>query len=406
MKKRTKAVIAVLLTVSGMMSQTFIPVVYAEKQSVATSVKVDAVSAEVAYGDAVSEQAVTESPLPTETPVQTPLPNPIRVKGKTANIDLGPKTVLKKSKVLSISGAKGALSFKKISGNKKIRINGSNGKVTVKERLAKGTYIVRVKVTAAGNDMYRAGALTKSFKIRVSATSLSSADSYNYNKKVNFGLSYNGHNRPGACAPYSGFSFKKWGAMYVKHPDKKEIYLTFDCGYDNGNTVKVLNTLKKKKVKAIFFITKGFLDDKPGLVKRMKREGHLVGNHTMSHPYMYNCSDEKIRSELTGMEKLMKQKTGYKMDRFIRPPYGSFSIRVLKTAKELGYKTVLWSLAWYDYDEAHQPSVSSVVDKFRNRYHKGMIPLLHITSSADTQALPQIISYMKSKKYKFCQFSS
>ena len=104
------------------------------------------------------------------------------------------------------------------------------------------------------------------------------------------------------------------------------------------------------------------------------------------------------------MEKLMKKKTGYKMDRYFRPPYGSFSIRVLDTVKKLGYRTVLWSNAWLDYDNAHQPSVSSVVDKFRYRYHKGMIPLMHITSSADTAALPQIISFMKSKNYKFCTF--
>ncbi len=406
MKKKTTAVIAMLLTISGMMSQTFIPIVYAEKQSSAESVAGGTVSGTAATGSAVSESAVTESPAPTVEPVQTLLPNPISVKGKTASVELGPKKVLKRSKVLSISGAKGALSYKKISGNKKIKINKTTGKVTVGERLSSGTYIVRVKVTAAGDDVYRSGALTKSFKIRVTPTNLSSSDTYNYNKKVNFGLSYNGHNKPGACAPYSGFSFKKFGAMYVKHPDKKEIFLTFDCGYDNGNTVKVLNTLKKKKVKAIFFITKHFIEKKPDLVKRMKREGHLVGNHTMSHPHLYDCSDDKIREELTGMEKLMKQKTGYKMDRYMRPPYGSFSIRALKTMKELGYKTVLWSLAWFDYDEAHQPAVSTVVDQFRNRYHKGMIPLMHITSSADTAALPEIISFMKSKKYKFCQFKS
>ena len=276
--------------------------------------------------------------------------------------------------------------------------------MTVGERLNSGTYTVRVKVTATGDDVYRAGALTKSFKIRVSPVSLSWSDKNNYNRKVNFGLMYNGHKKPGACAPYSGFSFKKFDTMYVRHSNKKAVYLTFDCGYDNGNTVKVLNTLKKKKIKAIFFITKLFLEEKPKLVKRMKKEGHLVGNHTMQHPYMYNCSNDRIKREILGMEKLMKKKTGYRMDRYFRPPYGSFSIRVLDQVKKLGYKTVLWSNAWLDYDNNHQPSVSSVVDKFRNRYHKGMIPLLHITSSADTKALPGIISFMKSKKYKFCSF--
>ncbi len=408
MNKRSVACIAILLTVSGMMFQTFIPEVYAEKHAV-TQKKNDIgtdTSSEVepATGSAVSGSAATPAPEPTIVPPERLLPNPIRVTGKTVNTDLGPRTVLKRFKVLSVSGAKGKLSYKKISGNKKIRINKNTGKITVRERLGSGLYTVRVKVTAAGDETHRSGAITRSFKVRVKPTDLSSSDSCYYNKKINFWLSYKGHDKPWGSGAYDGFSFKKFNAMYVRHPNKKEIYLTFDCGYDNGNTAKVLNTLKKKKVKAIFFITKHFITEKPELVKRMKKEGHLVGNHTMNHPHLYDCSDEKIREELVGMEKLMKQKTGYRMDRFLRPPYGSFSIRVMKTAKEFGYKTVLWSLAWFDYDESKQPSVSSVVAKFADRHHKGMIPLMHITSSADTQALPQIIDFMKKQKYKFCQF--
>lgn len=228
-----------------------------------------------------------------------------------------------------------------------------------------------------------------------------------YTKSINWGLSFPAvHGKPSGTVPFYGFSLKKFDAMYVRHPKKKEIYLTFDCGYDNGLTGKILDTLKKKKVKAIFFITKSYLEEKPGMVKRMKREGHLVGSHTMTHPYLSKCSVKKIRSELKGLAKLMKQKTGYRIDKYLRPPYGNYSIRSLLVTKNLGYKTVFWSLAWYDWDPNDQPSVDTVVNKFKQRYHKGMIPLMHIVSKADTEALPKIIDYMRSLKYKFKTFDS
>ena len=234
---------------------------------------------------------------------------------------------------------------------------------------------------------------------------LTAKERANYSKSVNWGLVFHGHSKPAGCVPFNGFSLKKFNMMYVRHKTKKEIYLTFDCGYEGGYTKRILNTLKKKKVKAIFFVTKCFLEEQPKLVKRMKKEGHLVGSHTMNHPYMAKCSNARIKKEIKGLEKLMKKKTGYKIDKFFRPPYGNYSIRVLNELRKMGYKTVLWSLAWYDYDENNQPAVSTVVNQFKRRYHKGMIPLLHNISSADTKALPQIISFMKKKGYKFRIFT-
>lgn len=97
----------------------------------------------------------------------------------------------------------------------------------------------------------------------------------------------------------------------------------------------------------------------------------------------------------------MKKKTGYKLDKFVRPPEGNYSELALKTMQDMGYTTVLWSLAWYDYNPADQPTTDYVVGRFKSYYHKGMIPLLHAISKADTKALPKIIKYMKLKKYEF-----
>lgn len=220
-------------------------------------------------------------------------------------------------------------------------------------------------------------------------------------KTVNWGLSYHGHERPGGDVPYTGFSLKKYDTLYVGNTKKKVIYLTFDCGYENGHTKQILDILKKNKIHAIFFVTRPYILENSKLVKRMKKEGHLVGNHTTNHPRLSGCSTKRIQDEVKGVEKAMKKTTGYSLDKFIRPPEGNYSIHALKTLQSMGYTTVLWSLAWYDYEESNQPAVSSVVGKFKNYYHKGMVPLIHVISSADTKALPQIISFMKSKKYKF-----
>lgn len=209
------------------------------------------------------------------------------------------------------------------------------------------------------------------------------------------------HQTPEGSYPFSGLKLKNYNALYIGNTKEKVMYFSFDCGYENGNTASILDTLKKNDIKAIFFVTKDFVNSKPNLVKRMKKEGHLVGNHTCTHPDLSKQSVSRIQSEVRGVEKIMKEKTGYTMDKYIRPPMGNYSEKVLKVLQDMGYTTVFWSLAWYDYEEKDQPSVSYVVDRFKLYYHKGMLPLIHNTSSADTKALPQIISFMKSKNYRF-----
>lgn len=209
------------------------------------------------------------------------------------------------------------------------------------------------------------------------------------------------HQTPRVGYPYEGFRLEDYNAFYVGNTREKIVYLTFDCGYENGNTGAILDTLKKYDVKAVFFVTGQFVKTSPDLIRRMKREGHLVGNHTSSHINMATSSVDEIVSQIRSLEKTMKETTGYSMDKFVRPPCGEYNERALKVLQDMGYHTVFWSLAWYDYDVNNQPSVASVVQKFVSYHHKGMIPLMHNTSTADTRALPRIIKYLKSQGYAF-----
>lgn len=210
------------------------------------------------------------------------------------------------------------------------------------------------------------------------------------------------HKKPGGSGPY-GWKLSKDGAYYVgKHSKKdKVIYLTFDCGYEAGYTKRILKILKKHDVRALFFVTKPYITENPGIVKKMKKAGHLVGNHTSTHPRMAKLSVGRIKKEIKDCERAMKKLTGYDMDPFLRPPEGNFSIRSVKVAQSMGYATIFWSLAYYDYDTAHQPGADFVKEKFRVYHHNGMIPLIHACSKSNTEALSSVIRMLKRKGYRF-----
>ena len=226
---------------------------------------------------------------------------------------------------------------------------------------------------------------------------------------VAFGLNLtDDHKRP-TCEKPSGVTLSDYGTYYYdKNAYKagdKVMYLTFDCGYENGNTPKILKALKDADVKAVFFVTEPFIKEHSDLVKQMKEEGHLVGNHTCTHPRLAEKSTAQVKKELTQCAKTMKKLTGYDMDPYMRPPEGVYSVRVMKIAQDLGYATMLWSLAIYDYDEENQPGAQYVVDKFNKHHFCGMMPLLHAISSSDAEALPDVISEMTDKGYRFGEVS-
>ncbi len=194
---------------------------------------------------------------------------------------------------------------------------------------------------------------------------------------------------------------EKYDGFYLGDIKKKDIYLTFDNGYENGYTEKILDVLKEKKVPATFFITGQYIKDQPELVKRMVNEGHIIGNHSWHHPDLTTISDEKLRSEIQQIETEVKQLTGQKEMKYLRPPRGIFSERTLAITKEMGYYNVLWSLAFLDWKVDQQRGWQYSYDSVMKQIHPGAVILLHSISSDNAGALAKIIDDLRTKGYQF-----
>lgn len=195
---------------------------------------------------------------------------------------------------------------------------------------------------------------------------------------------------------------KQYNAFYVQDTDSKNIYLTFDAGYENGNTSAILDALKKHQVPATFFVVGNFLSQNPDLIKRMEKEGHIIGNHTMTHPNMSKISTkEAFQKELSDVEAIYKEVTGNEMIKFYRPPQGIYSTLNLSMAKELGYHTFFWSLAYVDWYQDNQPDPQEAITKLTNRIHPGAIVLLHSTSSTNALILDELLSKWEQMGYSF-----
>lgn len=188
---------------------------------------------------------------------------------------------------------------------------------------------------------------------------------------------------------------------YDEHPRGKVMYLTFDCGYENGYTEQMLDVLKKHKAPAAFFVTGHYIKDSARIVKRMKKEGHVVGNHTCNHPSMPAKSNEELTREIVELEKYMKQYTGYEMDKVFRPPSGEYSERTLQLTRDLGYKTCFWSMAYLDYDVNNQPGKEYVTEHFKQYHHNGAIALIHNVSSSNAEALDEVLTNLEKEGYTF-----
>lgn len=194
----------------------------------------------------------------------------------------------------------------------------------------------------------------------------------------------------------------KYDAYYVNPKcKKKKIFLTFDCGYENGFTPKILDVLKKQKIVAAFFVTKPFIREGRELVRRMKKEGHIVGNHTVHHKSMPTLSDRDNKQEIIDCAEYCKEATGYDMDHFIRPPMGEYNEKTLKLTKSMGYKTIFWSMAYVDFEVNKQPGKQYVVEHFKKYTHNGAIPLMHNVSQSNVEALDEVITNLKKEGYQF-----
>ena len=200
----------------------------------------------------------------------------------------------------------------------------------------------------------------------------------------------------------SADTLKNFDAFYVGDTSKPVIYLTFDAGYENGCTPAILEALKKHHVPATFFVVGNYLETSPELVKQMIAEGHTVANHTYHHPDMSRISDKAaFEKELTALETLYQSVTGQTMKKYYRPPQGKYSESNLQMAKELGYKTFFWSLAYVDWMQDQQPSKEEAFSKLLTRIHPGAIVLLHSTSQTNAQILDELLAKWEEMGYTF-----
>lgn len=193
-----------------------------------------------------------------------------------------------------------------------------------------------------------------------------------------------------------------YDAYYVGNGDEKVIYLTFDCGYENGNTEPILDALKKHNAPATFFVVGHFLETAPEMVKRMVEEGHAVGNHTYHHLDMPTISDKAMfQEEMDGVADLFYDITGRELSLYYRPPQGKCNTENLKMAQELGYSTIFWSLAYVDWDTDRQPGHEEAFDKLTSRIHPGAIVLLHNTSQTNGEILDELLTKWEAMGYCF-----
>lgn len=188
---------------------------------------------------------------------------------------------------------------------------------------------------------------------------------------------------------------------YYIGKDNKDIYLTFDCGYENGYTSSILDTLKSTNTPATFFITGHYLKSRTELVKRMADEGHIVGNHTYHHYSFNKISNDKILEEVISLEEEYKKLTGYTMPKFVRPPMGHASDNSLKMLSKNGFINVFWSLAYVDWNKDKFNGKDYAYSNVLDRIHNGAIILMHAVSRDNSEALKDIICDLKMKGYNF-----
>lgn len=194
----------------------------------------------------------------------------------------------------------------------------------------------------------------------------------------------------------------QYHAYYIAPGDEKKLYLTFDCGYENGNTGKILDALKKHGVSATFFVVGHFLESAPELVQRMYREGHTIGNHTYHHPDMSRIADsEAFRKEMEDVEAQYRIITGQEMPKYYRPPQGKYNVENLRMADKLGYFTFFWSLAYVDWKTEEQPTHEEAFAKLTGRVHPGAVVLLHNTSATNGEILDELLCRWEEMGYAF-----
>ncbi len=194
---------------------------------------------------------------------------------------------------------------------------------------------------------------------------------------------------------------EKYGGIYRRHTEEKVCYLTFDCGYENGYTAPILDTLKEKNAPGIFFVTGDYVEEAGDIIRRMADEGHIIGNHTDNHYNATTITAEVFREEIENVEEKLETLCGY--DRpvlYWRPPEGGSNEYVLAMSKAMGLRTVLWSYAYYDYDPANQMEYSAALEKAKTALHPGCVYLLHAVSATNAAMLGELIDWIRAQGYE------
>lgn len=221
------------------------------------------------------------------------------------------------------------------------------------------------------------------------------------NKLLAWGFTRGKNHEQAKLDEESNSAIKEYGGIAMGSKESNKIYLTFDCGYEAGYTEKILDVLREKNVKAVFFITGHYLNTSGDIVKRMIEEGHVVGNHTVNHKCLPSLTDDEVKTEIMNLHNGVYERFGYEM-KYFRPPKGEFSSRIIKLAKDLGYKTVMWSSAYDDWDREKQGRQEYGKKKIIDNIHNGCVLLLHATSSDNSEILSDIIEEIRNMGYEFC----
>lgn len=256
--------------------------------------------------------------------------------------------------------------------------------------------------TAAKNDTEQSTSDNKQETTNVAETTveITGVDTKNYsNEKVVWGPGRaENHARPADPVSLQK-KYENFGARFIMN-DEKFICLTFDEGYENGYTPVILDTLKEKGVKAIFFVTYDFVKDNPELIERMIDEGHIIGNHTYRHYTLDEVSEQEATEEIVFLDNYMKDVFKYRMTLF-RFPKGEFSEKTLALADALGYKSIFWSFAYADWDTQNPADNDEAFKTITENTHNGEIMLLHAVSKTNAEILPDVIDEVRNQGYQF-----
>lgn len=218
---------------------------------------------------------------------------------------------------------------------------------------------------------------------------------------ANWGLSFPTEGEP-PVGNATQEALSQYDAYFLGDTAKPVLYLTFDCGYENGNTGKILDALKKHHAPGAFFVVGNMVETAPDIVRRMGDEGHIVGNHTYHHPDMSQiAAQEDFEQELESLAALYRETTGRELSHYYRPPQGKYRLDNLKQAQALGYKTIFWSLAYVDWYQDDQPTPQAAYAKLLPRIHNGAIVLLHSTSRTNADILDDLLTRWEEMGFTF-----